>query len=647
MNSATSVDSTIGRGIYLLDNAEALSLGLWLWRWDLANNRLSFNDGWETFLGYAPGSQKVELSLFNRLCHPDDQALVLKNVELLISGSLNEYRSEHRLRTAEGAWRWFEDHGRITACDENGRPVVIAGVRIDVSARKEVELRAAERKTHQHFFAASNTAALWTRDLGGNLVFNDPEVAASFGLPPVLAGDDARRRPVHPDDRDELASAWERAVRNNEPFECEHRMLMADGEYRWVLAKAFPVFGSDGQASKWLGATNIIHDRKLAELELQESAEHLQSVIDTVPDAVIIMGEDGRIHSFSAGATKVFGYSADEVVGRSLGVLMLKRHARAHSAMLKSYDRRSTSNVVGHRSLLEGRKKSGARFPAEVHVSETKLHGERVFAGHVRDLTEQRRSQNRLQQLQEDMALTGRANAMTTMGSAIAHEINQPLAAAANYLAALRRSWSGDDPASADMLNGASQQVDRAATILKHLRDFVLRGRSQERQPLDAATIEEACALALMGPHAHINLEKNIPADMGGVEVDRVQFQQVIFNLIRNATEALTGIEEPQIRLTVRKQRHGILCRIEDNGPGIPKRRRQQLFEPFRSSKPNGMGVGLAICQNLVESHGGTISVAESDLGGAAFEISLPANRAQSDREHQESGLGGSEQTRQ
>lgn len=608
----------------LLTDAESVTLGLWLWRWDLTTNTLIFNCGWETLLGYEANALKVELSLFGRLCHPDDQGVVLKDVRRLIDGQGDSYRSEHRLRSAQGEWRWFEDHGRVMARDSGNLPTIIAGVRTDVSARKAAEARALERKTHQQFFAASNTAALWTRDLDGNLIFDDPEVAASFGLPSVLAGDQLRRRPVHPDDRSQVAESWSRAIANNEPFECEHRMLMADGEYKWVLAKAFPVFDVQGTASKWLGATNIIHDRKMAEQRLKESAEHLQAIIDTVPDAIIIMTEDGHIKSFSAGAVKVFGYTSEEVLGRTLGVLMSKHHARAHSSKLKSYDTAQGSSVVGHTRILEGRKKSGARFPVEVHVKETRLHGELVFAGHVRDLTEQRRAQHRMQQLQEELALTGRANAMTAMGSAIAHEINQPLAAASNYLAALRRTWSPADPESSEILDAASEQVGRAATILRHLRDFVVRGRPGSKQPLDLATIEEACALALMSPQGKLVVEKRFPAEFGLVHVDRISLQQVIFNLVRNAAEATAEVDEPRIVVEVQSEVDHIRILVEDNGPGIPKRQRKRLFEPFRSSKPGGMGVGLAIAYNLIESHGGSISVGESGMGGAAFNVRLP-----------------------
>lgn len=609
---------------FLLDDSETIRLGLWLWRWDLESNRLSFNHGWEELLGYKVGTLKAELGLFNRLCHPDDQGLVARHVEQLIKGDADTYRSEHRLRTRDGDWRWFEDYGRVTERDLHGAPRVIAGVRTDITDRKAVDAKAAELRTHQQFFSASNTAALWTRDLAGNLVFSDSEVAASFGLPAVLSGEDARRRPIHPDDRDCVATAWNKAVGDTEPFECEHRMRMADGEYKWVLAKAFPVFGADGRVTRWLGATNIIHDRKMAELELKESAEHLQTVIDTVPDAVIIMSDTGEIVSFSAGATKVFGYTSDEVVGRSLAVLMPRHHGRAHSAKLKTYGQRSSSSVVGHTRMLEGRKKSGTRFPAEVHVSEARLRGRLIFSGYVRDMTEERRAQNRLQQLQEDLALTGRANALTTMGSAIAHEMNQPLAAAANYLSALRRTLPDTDDDAGEMLEGATQQISRAAAILKRLRDFVTRGTSAHHHPLDRATIDEACALAFMGPHAHVSLERHVDTDLHTTEVDRIQIQQVIFNILRNATEALADIEEPKVVLTVRNDGPGILVKIEDNGPGLPKRRRYQLFEPFRSSKPDGMGVGLAICRTLVEAHGGSIKAGESDLGGALFEIRLP-----------------------
>jgi len=151
-----------------------------------------------------------------------------------------------------------------------------------------------------------------------------------------------------------------------------------------------------------------------------------------------------------------------------------------------------------------------------------------------------------------------------------------------------------------------------------------VRGHSQKEEMLDAAAIDEACALAFMGPFGRVSLEKRMPDKLASISVDRVQIQQAIYNILRNAAEALADFAEPKVVLTITDSAEWLTIRIEDNGPGLSKQRRQHLFQPLRSSKPNGMGVGLAISRSLVEGHGGTIRALESELGGAAFEICLP-----------------------
>jgi two-component system, LuxR family, sensor kinase FixL len=604
----------------------ASTLGLWLWEWRLATNQLDFTAGWERLLGHEPGELPTGIDLFKQLCHPDDQAAVAAALQDCLAGRTPEYLAEHRLRSKAGDWRWFADRGRVVERSPDGRAVRMLGMRSDVSDRKRAEAAQQQSIEHHRLFAQSNSAGFWTRDPNGTLAFVDPAVAASFGLPQRLIGVEARHAPVHPDDRAAIAQAWSTAEATGEPFECEHRMRMADGEYRWVLARAFPVRDAEGRIVNWLGSSNIVHDRRVAELALRDREDHLRSILDTVPEAIIVMDEAGVVRSFSAGAERMFGYAADEMIGNKLGRLMSRSLEQAHEKGLEAYLRTGEARIVGRQRTVQARRKSGATFPAEVFVGEARLNGKRVFSGFVRDLTERRAIEQRLRRLQDELSFVGRTSAMVAMGSAIAHELNQPLAASSNYLAALKtaraRELTGFDVDGT--IDAAIAQIARAGDVLRHLRSFVSRDRLRLVPENLVAIIEDAVALALVGQRG-ISTVAEVGAGAEWIMAERVQVQQVLFNLVRNAAEALAEVETPAIGIVASRTGDVVLIEVRDNGPGLPERRRKRLFEPLRSSKPGGMGVGLAICNEIVQAHGGRIWAEAGTDGGTVFNVILPA----------------------
>lgn len=607
------------------------ALGLWAWDWNLATGELWFNPGWERLIGYAPGELPDGPTAFDRLVHPDDKARVLAAVRACLKGETATYDCEHRLRAKDGSWRWFADRARVVERAADGRALRMVGARDDITARRVAEDRLDEQDVFRRLFANTNTAAFWTRDPDGTLAFVDPAVAASFGLPPVLKGFEARRDPIHPDDRADIAAVWNAAEAAQTPFDHEHRMRMADGSYRWVHARAVPMLDAEGRIRRWYGSTNIVHDRKLAEQRLAQREDHLRSILDTVPDAIVVMDEAGTITSFSPGAEAMFGYTAAEVEGRPLRVLMADDMATAHDRGLAAYLRTGRARMVGRSRALEARRKSGEIFPAEIFVGEARLGEARVFSGFVRDISERRRIEARMRELQDELAFAGRTQAMVTMAAAIAHELNQPLAAASNYLAVLgMMAARAPEPAAmgVDLIDAAAQQVLRAGQVLKGLRTFIARGELDRKSEPLGPIVEDARALAFIGPHRRVHTSLSFDG-VDAVFVDRVQIQQVLFNLLRNAAEALADHPRPRVAVRARTAPGAkVLIEIADNGPGLPPRRREALFEPLQSSKPEGMGIGLSIARSIVEAHDGRIWADCPPEGGTVFSLLLPTPAA-------------------
>jgi two-component system sensor kinase FixL len=377
---------------------------------------------------------------------------------------------------------------------------------------------------------------------------------------------------------------------------------------------------------------------KNAEIALAVREAHLQSILDTVLDATIVSDHTGRIVSFNAAAVRQFGYAEEDVIGQNLRILMPQPYREQHDGYLERYRNTGEKRIIGVDRVVIGQRKDGSTFPMTLAVGEMQSGGRTFFTGFVRDVTEREESAARLKEIQGEMARLARLNEMGEMASTLAHELNQPLSAIANYVHGCSRLLRDVETDAASMmrdaLDEAGRQSLRAGQIIKHLREFVTKGETEKTPQSVRQLVDEAAALALVGAR-----EKGIQtlfdhrpgAEM--VLVDHIQIQQVLTNLMRNAMEAMK--DTPQKRLTVRTEPgegpDEVAIVVEDTGCGIPADIRSQLFKPFTTTKPGGMGIGLSISKRIVEAHGGTMTVSGADGVGASFRFTIPAYHAEKD----------------
>jgi two-component system sensor kinase FixL len=365
-------------------------------------------------------------------------------------------------------------------------------------------------------------------------------------------------------------------------------------------------------------------------LRLREREANLQSILDTVPDGMIVIDEGGIIQSFSAAAERLFGWSASEAIGRNVDTLMASPYREAHDGYVRRYLATGDRRIIGIGRVVSGQRRDGSIFPMELWVGEFRSGGHQFFTGFVRDLSERQETQARLQELQAELAHASRITAMGEMASALAHELNQPLSAIANFVRGARRLLVRDDPADRpkvdEALQLAAEQALRAGEVIRRLRDFMGRGVTARQPESLARLVEEAGALALVGARDQkVRVTSHLDPNADTVFVDRVQVEQVIMNLMRNALEAMR--EAPVRELTLSSGPHSenlVVVRVSDTGSGIADDIRQALFEPFKSTKKEGMGVGLSICRTIVEAHGGTIWAEANPGGGATFAFTVP-----------------------
>jgi two-component system, LuxR family, sensor kinase FixL len=371
-----------------------------------------------------------------------------------------------------------------------------------------------------------------------------------------------------------------------------------------------------------------------AQQALRDSEAQLTSIIETVPDALILIDDAGMIQSFSPAAEHLFGYQAAEVHGRNISMLMPAPYRDEHDEYLARYLRTGERRIIGIGRVVVGQRADGSTFPMELAVGEVKLKERRLFTGFVRDITERQSTRERLQELQSELLRTSRLSAMGQMASALAHELNQPLTAVINYVQACRRMVAAKDPPSVERLqevmDKAVAQASRAGQIIQRMRQFIQKGETERQLEGINKVVEEASALALVGAReSGILVRMELSSDLPPVLVDRIQIQQVVLNLVRNSMEALAEADRRELIIKTAQAHGGLVeVRVSDTGPGLAEEVAKQLFQPFVTTKAKGMGLGLSISRSIIDAHGGRMQASPNPTGGVTFSFALPSGKA-------------------
>jgi len=373
-----------------------------------------------------------------------------------------------------------------------------------------------------------------------------------------------------------------------------------------------------------------LSQHRAAEEALRAQKDHLASILATVPDAMIVIDGQARILSFSAAAERLFGYAESELLGKNVNQLMPSPDRERHDRYLGRYHETGQRKIIGIGRIVIGQRKDGSTFPMHLSVGEAGDRDHRIFTGFIRDLTDQQRADFRLKELQSELIHVSRLSAMGTMASTLAHELNQPLTAVANYLEAARDLIDQPDEETLALVREAVSEAAaeslRAGQIVRRLREFVARGEVEKRVVDLPRLVTEAMALATVGAREKgIACAIELDPSAQAVLADGVQIQQVLVNLVRNALEAMEGVADARLWVSTScVTENTARVTVADNGPGLSDEVAAQLFTAFISTKKAGMGLGLSICRTIVEAHGGRIDAQARSGGGTEFIFTLP-----------------------
>ncbi|MEL7487204.1 MAG: PAS domain S-box protein [Pseudomonadota bacterium] len=377
-----------------------------------------------------------------------------------------------------------------------------------------------------------------------------------------------------------------------------------------------------------------ITDLKSVEHDLVEKQAFLQSIVDSSPVSIITADEDGRILTFSRQAEETFQYKAAAVVGKNVHILMPDPDRSRHDDYMHRFFSTGEKRIIGRARSVNALRSDGKQFPAVLHISEF-INGRRIFVAFIEDASEQRQTERRLSETQLQLQHAGRIGAMGELATSIAHELNQPLTAAASLAGAVSLRLKKAECEKCDeaiaLLDDVVSEIRRASEIIRQMRDFVSKRKTSKSLHNLNTIVEDAAALAVIGADAQgIEVKWNLSPDIADALLDRIQIQQVVTNLIRNAIDAMQHASVKTLSISTKQVGECLSVSIEDTGPGVDDDLKDEIFEPFVSRKEDGMGVGLSISKSIIDAHQGEIHAANLKSGGSAFTFTLPAETEES-----------------
>lgn len=465
---------------------------------------------------------------------------------------------------------------------------------------------------------------VWANEPGGKQYYNRQWLEFT-GAQFERSGTLDRVALIHPDDRPHALAEWQKAQQTG-IYEAEYRLRHHSGEYKWIVSRGLPQRDEQGRIIAWYGSCTNIHDRKLAVEALKVSEALNRSIIDSSADPILLLSLDATIIFMNESARRELPPgTADQVIGENWLEAFATDSQEARPALAKALAGETGKFTVEYPGP-QGRAKWWDISLAAVIDESHQVVGVSVVS---RDISEMKATQDRLVELQREVIHVTRLSAMGTMAGTLAHELNQPLAAAANYLRAGRRIAASPDFEASRLthaLEEAERQIQRVGEIIRRVRNMV----SQQGLQTEVASLTRLVGDALKlffstDPDCAASVRSSISKDADAVKVDPVQAEQVLLNLIRNAWDVMENCEKRELVISAEREGAFSVVRVKDTGPGIEPGNENSIFTPMQSTSDEGLGLGLSISRTIVESHGGQIWAQNDPEGGASFCFSLPA----------------------
>ena len=606
-----------------------------LWIEALEPNRMLYlSPSYERVWGRPVDDVYRDPTLWLEAIHPEDRARVSDTYASWLSGGADDrYDAEYRVVRADGTTRWIHDRG-VLIRDARGKIFRAAGIAEDITERRRIEDKLRTSEEHWKEVFENNPTMYFVIDEAGGVLSVNPFGAEQLGY----RVDELIGQPVlnvfHPDDRERARRNVESCLQApGQPRHWELRKVRKDGSVLWVREKARAVAGMD-QAPIVLVACEDITEAKTAGEELRYNTQLLATVTENMTSMLIMQDAEGRAIFVNPAAERITGYRAEELLGHLPHDKM--HHCRPDGRPYPASEcplSRAVNAVKPIQIEDVFVRKDGTFFPAFCSCSPIIHDGVvRGYVTELQDMTGRDKAEQALAEMQTELAHVTRVTTMGELAASIAHDINQPLAAiVTNGNACLR--WLAARPANLDEARQAVERIvqegTRAGEIISGIRALLRKGPSKKTSiDINQAIAEVVALTRAEAARRRVKLDALLSEDLPPIHGDRVQLQQVILNLVLNGIDAICGATAGPRELMVGSERdgiNGVLVSVRDTGTGIDGADPRRLFDAFYTTKPAGMGMGLAISRSIIEAHRGRIWAAPNSPRGAVFCFTVPA----------------------
>ena len=558
--------------------------------------------------------------------HPEDLPRVVEVfTRSIVSGDPFEF--EVRARRFDGVYRWFQSRG-FPLRDTNGHIVRWYNLLIDIDERKRAEEALAASERNLKLTIDTIPALAWSARLDGSAEFFSQHYLDFIGLSAEQATGWGWTAAVHPEDVSGLAATWKRIMASEAPGEAEARLRRYDGDYRWFLFRTNPLRDETGTIVNWYGVNTDIEDRKRAEAALRrayDSFADAQRLSKTGSFITDLVGDD---HNWSEEAYRIFEFDP------ATKVTVQRVRDIIHPDDLPSFDSviaRGMSGVNVNFAFRIVTSRGAVKYVRGVaHVIE-QIEGRPMFVGALQDVTESMVAEEALNRARSDLAHVARVTTLSTLTASIAHEVNQPLSGIITNAGTCLRMLDANPPNVEGARETARRTIrdgNRASDVITRLRAlFSKKEFSLESVDLNEATREVITLSRSELQRNRVVLQSELADDLPNLTGDRVQLQQVILNLLRNASDAMVDVHDRPRQLLVKtEQMDGDRVRltVRDAGIGVDPQVVDKLFDAFYTTKRDGMGIGLSVSRSIIERHHGRLWAERNDGPGATFAFLVP-----------------------
>jgi PAS domain S-box-containing protein len=607
--------------------ASAANLGLWTW--DVARDQVWVTPEGRKFFGWDE-VVTINLRRFLETLHPDDRELTRQAISRSLENG-DDYSVEYRARSPDGTMRWIAARGQVEF-DASRKPLRMLGIAIDITERKRGEEALREREERFRTMANTTPMMIWMSGTDKLCTFFNNSWLDFTGRPLEQELGNGWTEGVHPDDLDQCLEIYVSSFDARQKFAMEYRLRRQDDEYRWVLDNGVPRFEPDGTFLGYIGSCIDITERKRGLEELEKQRSFLRQVIDTDPNFIFAKDREGRFTLANQAVADAYSTTVENLIGKTDADFNPNREqVEFFRHMDTEVMDKLEERFIPEERITDAHGKTRWLQTVKRPIIEKDGSANQIL-GASTDITQRKQTESELRQQREELAHVTRISTMGELGASLAHELNQPLTAILSNAQAAQR-FLASDPTDLEevreILKDIVQDNSRAGEVIRRMRALVKK-EELELAPLKITTvIDEVVRLVhsdaiLRSISVKIECQDELPSVRG----DKVQLQQVVLNLLLNAFDSMKEAVARERNVKVRAQTNGagtVEISVRDHGTGLTTENLAKIFQPFYTTKREGLGMGLPISRSIVEAHGGRLWAESNADRGATFYFTVPA----------------------